>query len=129
MSTLTPADRHLLGDLGLALDDEAYARTIAGMGMFISHRESGARGSEDFIGWSPRNFRIGLEHLQQKPSRSRLKTFRDKWLTQIAGSPDKRVVIDADNYEYNHDPDLASIVRILNQPGSAGRFGVRGEAH
>jgi hypothetical protein len=114
MSILTPADRLLLDDMGLALDDDAYVQAVAGMGLFISHRVSRARGTEDFIGWSPRNFRISLEHLQQEPSLSYLRSLHDNWLTQIVESPDKRVVINAD--QYNHDPDLASIVRILNQP-------------
>jgi len=116
MSLLTPADRQLIGDRGLALDDEQYTQTIAGMGMFISHRVSGARGPEDFIGWSPDNFRISLEHFQYEPSQSYLGSLRDKWLTQIAASPDKRVLISAKHLD--RDPDIASIVRILNHPAT-----------
>ncbi|MDP2171424.1 MAG: hypothetical protein Q8J96_13485 [Rhodocyclaceae bacterium] len=114
MSILTPAARQLIGERGLALDDEQFAQTIAGMGMFISHRVSGARGPEDFIGWSPDNFRISLEHFQYEPSQSYLGSLRDKWLTQIAASPDKRVLISAEHLD--RDPDIASIVSILNQP-------------
>jgi hypothetical protein len=114
MSILTPADRQLIGDRGFALDDEQYAQTIAGMGMFLSHRVFGARGPEDFIGWSPDNFRISLEHFQYEPSQSYLGSLRDKWLAQIVASPDKRVLISAEHLD--RDPDIASIIRILNQP-------------
>jgi hypothetical protein len=110
---LTTADRQLLGEIGLSLDDDAYVQTIAGMGAFFSHRESSARGAEDFIGWSPRNFRINLERLQKVPSQFDLGSLREEWLTRISESPDKRVVIEEHR---NHDPDLASIVRILNHP-------------
>jgi hypothetical protein len=110
ISILQPVDRQLLGDKGIALDEDAYARTIAGMG----HGPSEAHGTEDFIVWSQRNFRISLDRLQKVPPQSELDSFCESWLKHLSELPDRRVAIDGD--ERGYAPDLASIVRILNHP-------------
>lgn len=112
MSILQPVDRQLLGDMGIALNEDAYALTVAGMGAFFIHVASEAQVTENFIGWSPSNFRKSLDNFQKVSTQSELDSFRERWLKHLSELPDKRVAIDGNKKGY--DPDLTSIVRILN---------------
>jgi hypothetical protein len=110
MTVMTPNDRQLLGEGGLALDDNAYAQTIAGIGMYQK-----SYGEHQLIGWSPHNFRIFLERKDPKQIQEALSKAHEAWLTTLASIPNKRLAVEEGSI-YQEDPDPFSIVRILNHP-------------
>jgi hypothetical protein len=110
MTKITANDRQLLGEAGLALSDNDYVQTIAGIGMYQKIYDK-----HRFIGWSPHNFRIFFERRDPQQIQAALSKAREDWLKMPADIPNRRLAVEEGDI-YHEDPDPFSIVRILNHP-------------
>lgn len=102
---MTGIDRQLLGDVGLALDDDAYVQVIAGLGL-DTKREA------EHLVWSSLLFRRQRAGLGASATANDVDSFRALWTNALAQGSTKRVRIDASGAPA--DPDPGAVVRILS---------------
>lgn len=99
--------RHLLGEIGLRLDDASYAQVVAALGCVEGQRAPG------FVTWSWLQCREELEQLRKHGDATRLDAHRARWRGVLSEPGSRRLrIVDLDSDE----PDLVELCRILGHP-------------
>jgi hypothetical protein len=116
-------NRELLGDVGLALDEETYVRVVAGLGKSSYGWNSSAWGAQSALRWTPGNFLLLRPNLDPFVART---DFAGLWQSAINESADKRVMVKEHEFDRfldprENQPDLVTIWQILNHPAAGTR--------
>src|SRR5262249_4754888 len=111
MAQLKSADRYLLGDAGLEVDEQTYVEAIAGMGVVPLGSHFVFDDPTGFLEWDPFH---GLFKIERMLSRPHLLEFQKDWhrLSESQGSP--RLTIAESPWRSEFDP--LALARVLSHP-------------
>jgi hypothetical protein len=119
---LAPADRLLLGEAGLPLDEDTYVRAVAAAGATAVAWNSRAWGRQACVRWTPAAFRRRTRAGRQPAGTAALRHLARAWPPSAAdprrGAPSRgRLLLHAPRL-HPGDPDLVAVARVLGHPAT-----------